>query len=264
LEYLSQREKALKPYGDIWETIHQGAYPELYDIHRDWADFYSSYVMTYLNSDINEIIHLKDNLAFLRFMTAAAARVGELLNYANLADEAGVSQPTVKEWLGVLEKTGIIYLLQPYSASPLNRAIKTPKLYFRDTGLASYLTRWLTSETLKNGAMNAHMFENFVINEIVKSYSNEGMDYSFSLFFYRGKDKKEDKENEVDFIIRENGILYPVEIKMTANPKAEMASAFTVLDKVKDAKRGMGCIVCQYPEKLYLRDNLLSLPVEFI
>ena len=230
-EYLQDREKDLKTYSDIWKIIHKGSYPELYDTERDWQDYYSSYVATYLERDINELI-TADSLIFTKFMTAVAARTGEMLNYANIASETGVSEPTVKSWISVLERTGIVYILQPYSASALNRAIKTPKIYFRDTGLACYLTRWLISDALKNSAVAGNMFETFVISEILKSYSNAGENYKFSVFYYRGKDRKASGENEIDLVINENGILYPVEIKMTGNPKAAMASANEVLDKI--------------------------------
>ena len=262
-EYLQDREKDLKTYSDIWKIIHKGSYPELYDTERDWQDYYSSYVATYLERDINELI-TADSLIFTKFMTAVAARTGEMLNYANIASETGVSEPTVKSWIAVLERTGIVYILQPYSASALNRAIKTPKIYFRDTGLACYLTRWLTSDALKNSAVAGNMFETFVISEILKSYSNAGENYKFSVFYYRGKDRKASGENEIDLVINENGILYPVEIKMTGNPKAAMASANEVLDKIPDKKRGMGVILCLIDRKTYLRENLVALPIEYI
>ena len=197
-------------------------------------------------------------------MTSVAARTGEMLNYANIASEVGVSEPTIKSWISVLERTGIVYILQPYSASVLKRAIKTPKLYFRDTGLACYLTRWLTAEALKNSAVAGNMFETFVVSEILKTYSNEGKDYRFSIFYYRGKDKKASGENEIDLIIQENGVLYPVEIKMTGNPKANMASTNEVLDKIPDKKRGMGVILCMIEKKTYLRENLVALPIEYL
>ena len=262
-QYISEREKKLKPYEDIWEIIHKGSYPELYDTERDWQDFYSSYVATYLERDIHELIST-DSITFTKFLTAVAARTGELLNYANIASEIGVSEPTVKSWISVLERTGIVYILQPYSASALNRAIKTPKIYFRDTGLACYLTKWLTADALKNSAVAGSMFETFVISEILKSYSNEGMDYQFQVFYYRGKDKSKTGENEIDLIIEENGILYPVEIKMTGNPKASMGSANIILDKIPEKKRGMGVILCMIGRKTYLRENLVALPVEYI
>ena len=251
------------PYEDIWSVIHKGSYPELYDAERDWQDFYSSYVSTYLERDINELISA-DSLTFAKFMTSVAARTGEMLNYANIAGEVGVSEPTIKSWISVLERTGIVYILQPFSNSALSRAIKTPKIYFRDTGLACYLTRWLTADTLKNSAVAGNMFETFVVSEILKSYNNEGKDYRFSIFYYRGKDKKVSGENEIDLIIQEDGILYPVEIKMTGNPKANMAKTNPVLDKVPDKKRGMGVILCLIDKKTYLSENLVALPIEYI
>ena len=262
-EYISEREKAIRKYDNLWEIIHKGSYPELYDVERDWQDFYSSYVSTYLERDINELISA-DSITFTKFLTAVAARTGEILNYANIAGDIGVSEPTVKSWISILERTGIVYLLQPYSASALSRAIKSPKIYFRDTGLACYLTRWLTADALKNSAVAGNMFETFVVSEILKSYSNEGRDYRFNIFYYRGKDKNPSGENEIDLLIEENGIIYPVEIKMSGNPKASMGAANPVLDRIPDKKRGMGIILCLIARKTYLRENLLALPIEYI
>ena len=262
-EYIREREKNMVRYSDIWEIIHKGSYPELYDIDRDWQDFYSSYTATYLERDINELI-AADSLTFTKFMTSAAARTGEMLNYANIASDVGVSEPTIKNWISVLERTGILYILQPYSASALNRAIKTPKIYFRDTGLACYLTRWLTADALKNSAVAGNMFETFVVSEILKSYSNEGKDYRFNIFYYRGKDKRTTGENEIDLILQEDGVLYPIEIKMTGNPKASMASTNEILDRIPNQKRGLGVILCLIDRKTYLRDNLLALPMEYV
>lgn len=273
-EYLAEREKHLKKYPTaIWETIHRGSYPELYaNPEREWIDYYQSYVKTYLERDVNRLVKAKNHTTFVRFMTAAAARTGQMLNYANIASEIGVSEVTVKEWISIMEKSGLVYQLKPYAPSVLKRAIKTPKLYFRDTGLCCYLTRWLTPDTLKSGAMAGAMFETFVINEILKSYSNEGLDYDFDVFYYNGKDKKktskngetEDVDGEIDLILQESGILYPVEIKMSTLPKASMASEFDVLDGVPDRKRGMGAIICLLDRKLYLRENLVALPLEYL
>lgn len=262
-EYMKERERELKAYENIWDVIHKGSYPELYDIDRDWQEFYSSYVSTYLERDINELIST-DGTTFTKFLTAVAARTGEMLNYANIAGEIGISEPTVKKWISILERTGIIFLLQPYSANALNRAIKTPKIYFRDTGLACYLTRWLTADALKNSAVAGNMFETFVVSEILKSYSNEGKDYRFQIFYYRGKDRSVSGENEIDLIIEEDGVLYPVEIKMSGNPKASMGATNQVLDKIPDKKRGMGIILCLIDKKTYLRENLLALPINYI
>ncbi len=273
-EYLAEREKHLKQYGgDIWATIHRGSYPELYsNPEREWIDYYQSYVKTYLERDVNKLIKASSHMTFVKFMTSVAARTGQIVNYANIANQIGVSEITVKEWVSILEKSGIIYILKPFTASTLNRAIRTPKLYFRDTGLCCYLTRWLTPDTLKNGAMAGAMFETFVINEILKSYSNEGLDYDFDVFFYAGRDKKKRKvdgsyetaDGEIDLIIQEGETLHPVEIKMSAAPKAIMGSEFDVLDGIPDKKRGMGAIICLLDRKMYLRENLAALPLWYI
>ena len=273
-EYINEREKDLKKFdGDIWNIIHRGSFPELYvNTEREWIDFYQSYVKTYFERDVNELIKARNHLTFVKFMTAIAARTGQILNYATIADQVGVSEVTIKEWISILEKSGIVYLLKPYTSSVLNRAIKTPKLYFRDTGLCSYLTRWLTPETLKNGAMSGAMFETFVISEILKSYSNEGLEYDFDVFYYNGKDKKKRKtdgsteaiDGEIDLIIQEGDTLHPVEIKMSAMPKAIMASEFDILDGIPDKKRGMGALICMHERKLYLRENLVALPFWYI
>ena len=262
-EYLKEREKDIKPYSDLWKTIHKGSYPELYDVERDWQEYYSSYVSTYLERDINELIST-DSITFTKFLTAVAARTGEMLNYANIASEVGVSEPTIKTWISILERTGIVFLLQPYSASALSRAIKTPKIYFRDTGLACYLTRWLTADALKCSAVAGNMFETFMVSEILKSYTNEGKDYKFNIFYYRGKDKNVAEENEIDLIIEEDGVLYPIEIKMSGNPKVNMGAANPVLDKIKEKSRGMGVVLCLIDKKTYLRENLVALPIEYI
>lgn len=271
-QYISARERELKPYAHIWARIHRGSYPELYVTERGWQDFYSSYVRTYLERDVKDELGVKDDLAFLRFLSATAARTGQLLNYANIAEEVGVTQATIKAWIAVLERTGIVYILQPYYSSHLTRAIKTPKLYFRDTGLACYLSRWNSAEALESGAAAGNIFETFVVSEILKSYTNEGAEYQFNIFYYRGKDKRKTRENgevfstenEIDLIIEENGVLYPIEIKKTAAPNKHMASAFDVLDNDVDKKRGMGAIICLYDSKLYLKDDLVVLPIEYI
>ena len=226
-DYLNSREKCLTSHtSGIWDIIHRGSYPELYaNPEREWLDYYQSYVKTYLERDVNRLIKAKNHLTFVRFMTAIAARTGQILNYANIASELSISEVTVKEWISILEKSGIIYLLKPYTASVLKRAIRTPKLFFRDTGLCCYLTRWLTPDNLKCGAMNGAIFETFVINEILKSYTNEGLEYDFDVFYYSGKDKQRKtasgkgiaSDGEIDLIIQDNGILYPIEIKIASH-----------------------------------------------
>ena len=276
--YLNSREKEIKPYDNIWKTIHRGFYPELYEHEeKDWEEFYQDYVQTYIERDVYKITKIRDYQTFYKFMVSTAARTGQILDYTNIANDVGVSADTVKLWIGILQKTDIIYLLQPYYNSHLSRAIKSPKIYFRDTGLACFLTSWLTPDTLRNGAIAGHMFETFVVNEIIKSFVNVGKDYSKYIYFYHGKDKvkkkkvdingnvsEEMEESEIDVIIEENGVLYPIEIKMNSNPNSNDAEAFTLLDKDIDKKRGNGAIVCTAKYKLKLRDNLYSLPIEYL
>lgn len=265
-EYLEKREHELKAYSEIWERIHDGFYPGLYDDNPPtWEDFYQSYVATYIERDVYDITKVRDYATFYRFMVAVAARTGKVLDYTSIANDVGVSADTVKLWVSILEITDIIVLLHPYYNSHLNRAIKSPKLYFRDTGLAAYLTSWLTPETLRNGAMSGAFFETFVVNEIAKSYVNAGKDFSKSVYYYRGKDKtKSGSETEIDLIIEENGMLYPIEIKKTANPDSSMAFSFDVLDKDIEKKRGTGVILCSSKYRFKLKDNLIALPIEYI
>ena len=262
-EYISLREKKLTKYNNIWKIIHRGMYPELYRSNRDWTDFYSSYVKTYVERDISEEIDLKDKLTFSKFLISIASRTGQLLNKQNIADEVGVSAKTITSWISILERTGLIYILEPYYSNHLTRAIKTPKVYFKDTGLACYLTRWITPEALENGAMSGHIFETFVVNEIIKSFTNEGKEYQFNLFYYRGKDN-DSQEDEIDLIIEENGFLHPIEIKKTANPTLSMVKAFKVLDKEIEKKRGLGAILCLYDKKVLLKEDVIVIPIEYI
>jgi len=272
MEYVQERNKdAVKP-DNIWKIIHRGGYPEMQDPDMDWAMYFSSYVKTYLERDVRELASVQDLDAFRRFMIACAARTGQMLNYSNIADEVGKDANTIKNWVSILEASGIIYILEPYANSALKRAIKTPKMYFRDTGLAAYLTRWLTPETLALGAMSGEFFETFVISEILKSYSNRGLDYRYFVSYYRGKDKKKIKKNgevsqeeaEIDFIIEQDGILYPIEIKQSSNVSADMTSAFQILDKIPEKKRGTGAVICMCSMPGALRDNILQIPFWFI
>jgi len=272
LEYVAERGKTLRKPENIWEIIHLGGYPELQNEEKEWSAFYADYVKTYIERDVRELATVQDLGAFRQFLIAAAARTGELLNYSNIASEIGKDVGTVKNWISILEASGIIYLLEPYTSNVLKRAIKSPKLYFRDTGLVCYLTRWLTAENLAYGAMSGAIFETFVVSEILKSFANEGMDYRHFVSYYRGRDKKKVREGgekleleaEIDLIIEENGVLYPIEIKKNAQVKASMTSTFEVLDQVSGKERGMGAVVCNCPDIGMLRENILQVPVWYI
>lgn len=191
-EYFTERKTHLADisYDDIWKIIHRGSMPELRENPDfDWQMFYGAYVRTYIDRDVRELSEIGDTVKFTKFMVAAAAATGQLLNLASLSRDVGISQPTAERWLSILVASNIVYLLQPYSNNVVKRAIKTPKLYFLDTGLAAYLTKWNTPEVLKNGAMAGAFFETFVISEIIKSYYNKGV-LELPLYFYRDKDMR--------------------------------------------------------------------------
>ncbi len=273
MEYVLRRKKTVKKPANIWQIIHRGGYPELWAHPQlSWQQFYASYVKTYLERDVRQLSAVQDLDAFRRFMITAAARTGQMVNYANLASEVGRDAGTIRNWLSILEASGIVYLLEPYAPAVLKRAIKTPKLYFRDTGLASYLTRWLSPETLALGAMAGKMFETFVVSEILKSYANCGRDYRYCVSYYRGRDKRKQKsgaeaiatETEIDLIIEENGILYPVEIKKNTHEKASATAAFPILDQVDGRRRGQGAVISLCPEPGMLRENVLEMPAWYV
>lgn len=256
--YLSSREKTLKSPENIWQIIHKGDMPRLYQQETDWEIYYSSYVSTYIERDVRQLTNIANSTDFTRFMVALASRSGELLNYSNVAQEVGVSNETIKRWTTILQTSGIIYLLQPYSNNHLKRAIKTPKVYFLNTGLMAYLTRWLTPETIAQGAKSGQFFESFVVSEIIKSFTNNGIEPP--LYFYRDTNQK-----EIDLIIEYDRTIYPIEIKTTASPNKKMAKSFELLNSLsKEFALGQGVIINQYPNKHYLAENLVALPVGYL
>ena len=270
--YARKRGATARKPTRLWQIIHRGSYPELADPDADWELFYANYLKTYIERDVRDLAAVHNLRVFERFMVAAASRTGEVLNASNIADEVGIDVTTVKRWLSILETSGIVYLLEPYASTTLKRAIKTPKLYFRDTGLVCYLTRWLTADTAERGAMSGHIFETFAVSEIIKSFTNAGKDYRHYLSYYRGRDRKRIKrdgmeelvEEEIDLIVEAEGTLYPVEIKKGSNVTAEMTAAFQVLDKVKGSRRGPGTLICTCPMPMRLRENVVALPVWMI
>ena len=258
-EYISEREKNMTEYTDLWQRIHRGYMPELvFNDKKKWEFFYSSYVQTYIERDVRDLINISDESKFLKFMISLASRSGELLNYGAVANEVGVSNETVKRWVSVLRTSRIIYLMESYFNNHLKRVIKTPKIYFMDVGLLAYLTKWPTPETLANGAKAGNIFETFVVSEIIKSYLNAGI-INPPVYFYRDKDKK-----EIDLIVEEAEKIYPIEIKMSASPDKEMAKNFSVLKGKIDKEIGTGIIICQYDNKVYLSEDILVLPIEYI
>lgn len=225
----------------IYQRIWKGSLPGY--ISGKFTDrdvFYSSYLQTYIDRDVSEQVLLTDKLLFQDFIRAAACRAGQMLNIHDIAQDVGVSDDTAKRWLQVLEKSDIIFYLRPYSNNLLKRTIKTPKLYFFDTGLVAYLTRYSSPEILQNGAMNGAILENYVVAEIRKSYQNAGQDCL--LWYYRDKNS-----NEIDLVIESDGQLHPLVIKRSVNPGSELTGVFSVLDK-GSVPRGTGAVICMRPK----------------
>ena len=253
------KQKADVPYSEVWNIIHRGSFPELCaNPDYDWRMFFAAYVKTYLERDVRDPAQVGDELKFLRFMTAAASMTGGLVNAASMARDIGINQHTAERWLSILLASGLVYLLAPYHNNIAKRSVKTPKLYFLDTGLAAYLTRWSTPDVLKNGAMAGAFFETFVIGEIVKSYANAGI-LDLPLYFYRDKDMK-----EIDLLIEDGGTLYPIEIKKHADPEKSDVAKFSVLDKIPNIKRGPGVVVCLYEHLVTLSGDDKSIPISLL
>ena len=260
-EYFAARSKdrATISYSDVWNVIHRGSFPELCaNPDFDWQMFFAAYVKTYIERDVRALAQVGDEVKFLQFMTVTASCTGQLLNFASLARDVGVSQPTAERWLSILVTSNLVYLLRPYHNSITKRTVKTPKLYFLDTGLAAYLTRWTTADVLKNGAMAGAFFETFVIAEIMKSYSNQGI-LDLPLYFYRDRDG-----NEIDLLIEDGGVLYPIEIKKYADPAKSDIAKFSILDKLPNVRRGSGGVVCLYDRLATLQGEDRAIPVSLL
>ncbi|HVJ50589.1 ATP-binding protein [Desulfitobacterium sp.] len=238
-EDIMRKLKTAKPLklNEVFARIYRGSMPALYANDNVSTDlFFSSYVQTYLQRDIKDLTQVGDELSFIRFLTCVAARTGQMLNYAEMAKDTGISPPTAKQWLSILVSSGLVALVEPYFNNVLKRMIKSPKMYFLDTGLCAYLTKWTTPEALEFGAMSGAFFETWVVSEIIKSYYNAGK--KAPLFYYRDKDQR-----EIDLIIHENNTLYPIEIKKSGNPSKDAIRHFGVLEKT-GLNIGNGCVIC--------------------
>ena len=226
---------------EIFNRIFRGSMPAIVSGRNSNSQiFYSSYLSTYIERDVKELSDAIDSLKFLSFITAVAARCSQMLNVADIARDADINQKQAKDWLGILETLGIIFYLHPYSNNLLKRLVKTSKLYFYDTGFVCYLTKWSSAETLESGAMNGAVLENYVVAEIMKTYLNSGKEPF--MYYYRDKDAK-----EIDIVLEHDGVLNPLEIKKTSNPKAELVKVFGLLDK-SSTPRSKGAVLCMKPE----------------
>jgi predicted AAA+ superfamily ATPase len=256
----------------VFERIFKGSMPRIYEsdvVNR--GEYYESYLETYISRDIKDLSQVADELSFLNFIGIAAARTATNVNYNVLANEAGISAPTAKQWLSILVSGGLVALIPPYSSNALKRAIKAPRMYFLDTGLCSYITRWSNAEVLERGAMDGPFFETWVVSEIYKSYLHNGK--RPPLYFYRDSNKK-----EIDLIIARDGMLNPIEIKKSAAPK-DAIRHFSILKPIeKDPSEddvfsgaahlktaiGTGAVICMSPDIIPIDKNNWYIPAWLI
>ena len=246
-----------KPLLEVFRQIWLGSFPKLNEQGPKARDlFYRSYIQTYIQRDVQDVLKVSDQMAFNRFLTAVAARTGQLLNYANLARDVDVDNKTAKAWLSVLETSGLVLLLHPYHTNLTKRLVKTPKLYFLDTGLAAYLTKWPDAASLEAGSMSGAMLETWVVSEVVKSYWHNGLQGNF--YFYRDTDQQ-----EVDLLIESGDTLYPVEIKKTASPSQNARHQFAVLDKLGKTI-GQGAVLCLVERDIPLSQSVTAVPVGYL
>lgn len=258
-DWLGQARLRAKKMGldALYKKIWRGSYPRVItepDISTDL--FYSSYIQTYIQRDIKEIIKISSEKTFYNFIRVIAARTSQLLNYADIARDVGIDQKTAKAWLSALEASGLVYLLPPYHNNLTSRLIKTPKLYFLDTGLCAYLTKWSTPQALEAGAFSGAILETWVIAELLKSYWYNGKTPFF--YFYRDKDQK-----EIDLIIEQDNTLYPVEIKKSATPSLNAANNFSLLAKLNQ-RVGHGAIMCLRQKDIPLSAQVDAIPIAYL
>ncbi|MDO4259498.1 MAG: ATP-binding protein [Actinomycetaceae bacterium] len=246
------------PAVNVWEHIWRGSMPELQDTTLDWDAFYSSYERSYLERDVRALINVKDEERFFRFLISCAARTGQLFNASGIAADIGVDSKSVQNWLSVLRASGLVRLVQPFFSNPTKQVVKSPKLYFMDTGLVCHLLGWTSATTAQRGAMSGALFETFVVSEIIKSHLNAGQD-GRRIFFYRDTRKR-----EIDLVIQNGRTLHPIEIKQAATPSVDALRHFSVLDSFSDYEVGAGAVICQTDSPFALRNNVQAIPVTAI
>lgn len=254
-EDLTEREKLFPAYdvNQIYEHIWRGGMPAMQNFDAEQMNsYYSSYIETYLMRDAVDDNGISDTEGFRRVLSACAAFVGNLVNYSDLATAGGVSVPTAKSWVKVLQTMGIVFLLDTYSNNELKRLVKTPKLYFCDTGLAAYLSMWTSKDVLMNGAASGHYFENYVVGELLRNTAYG--EVNVNMTYYRDTNQK-----EIDVVIEENGVLHPIEIKKASNPERKIVKAFDVLN-VSSNELGKGLVICMTDRTFPIDENNYMVP----
>ncbi len=258
-ENLKERQSVIPPNDitEVFEHIWRGGMPQVQNADEEmWQEYYSSYVDTYLMRDVAELGGVTNSAKFMKLLKTCAALTAEQLNYSTLATATDISEPTAKDWIRILEGLGIIFLLQPYSNKELKRLVKTPKLYFCDTGLCAYLSMWLTRDTLMNGAASGHYFENYVITELIKNFAYGKT--KANIYYYRDSNAK-----EIDVFLESDGFIHPLEIKKSASPDRKEVRKYELLDKAL-IPRGNGGIVCMCDKPLPIDEKNSFIPSNLI
>ncbi len=239
---------------ELYRHIWRGAFPAItLNAGMDRDLFFSSYLQTYIQRDVRDLAKVGDEMAFLRFLRATAARTGQLVNLADLARDADVAPNTAKSWLSILQTSGIVWLLPPWHTNLTKRLVKTPKLYLLDTGLAAYLTEWSSPQTLEAGAMSGAILETWVVIELLKSYLHNGLAAPF--YYFRDKDKR-----EIDLLIIRDNIIHPLECKKSASPGKDDIRCFSRLARF-GIPIGSGGVICLSPQTLPLTQAAWSIPI---
>ena len=254
-ELLAVRLTPEPPEGpDLAQWLLRGGYPQLWsDPGVDPQLWLASYVQTYLERDVRSVLGVRDLGAFQTFLRLAAARTAQVLNLADLARDAGVSPPTVRQWLSVLEASHQIFLLRPHFENLGKRLIKSPKLYWLDTGLLCFLLGLKDNDAVLRGPMAGPLFETAVVAELAKLFFHRGLPPS--LWYWRSRDGW-----EVDVLVELSGRLYPVEVKATATPRPAHAETLVRWRSIAGEKAGSGLVVTQAQEASALVPGVRVIP----
>ncbi|MBR4328358.1 MAG: ATP-binding protein [Candidatus Riflebacteria bacterium] len=214
-----------KTLREVFENVFMGGMPDVCTKVSEREAYFKAYVNTYIEKDVKKLIAASSEMQFRNFLSILALRTASELHYDEIATNVGIDVRTCQKWISILETSGIIYLLHPYMANKSNRIIKSPKLYFLDTGLCSFLCKWPNAEMLENCAMNGAFFETYVVSEIIKNMYSFNKDPKSYLFYYRDKDQK-----EIDLLYVDQANIYPIEIKKGIMPNKPTKN-FNVLKK---------------------------------
>jgi predicted AAA+ superfamily ATPase len=241
--------RELRRYGSIrspFDTIVRGCFPRLYEEGLEPRRFFNGYLQTYVERDMRALIQLRDLSQFQKFLTLLAGRVGQVVNLESLSNDTGVSATTIRNWLSVLKASYVIFELPPFFENVRKRVIKSPKIYFTDVGLAAFLMGIHTEEQASRDPLRGNLYENLVVADIVKGALNRGI--RPGIFFFR-----DSNGNEVDLLIREKGVLTPIEIKSAETFSVDFIKGLERFQTLKIKKTVAGAVLYNGEQQLSIR-----------